>query len=289
MRPRTLHMCNPLRAKQAVCIACMLTMALCANAAAQYSGGTGDPNTPFQLSTVTDWQALMTTPTDWSVHFTLTADLDLTDIPLTPIGNDPNNFTGAFNGNNHTISNADINTPGENHVGLFGYLADGQISNLGVENVLVNGASSVGGLLGYNTRGTITNCHASGSVSAYYRMAGGLVGRNVEGAITNCYATGSVIADDWVGGLVGYNSGSVSDCRADGTVTGDSGVVGGLIGGNTKISTTTNCYATGPVSGREDVGGLVGANGGGVTNCYAAGSVTANDRNAGGLVGRPGA
>jgi hypothetical protein len=47
--------------------------------------------------------------------------------------------------------------------------------------------------------------------------------------VSDCYATGSVTGDSRVGGLVGYNYGTVSVCYATGSVTGYYRV-GGLVG-----------------------------------------------------------
>ncbi len=46
-------------------------------AQAQYSGGTGDPNDPYQIATAEDLIALGETPEDYDKHFILTADIDL--------------------------------------------------------------------------------------------------------------------------------------------------------------------------------------------------------------------
>lgn len=47
--------------------------------AGTYSGGTGDPNDPYQIATVQDLIALGETPEDYDKHFILTADIDLSD------------------------------------------------------------------------------------------------------------------------------------------------------------------------------------------------------------------
>jgi len=69
----------------------------------------------------------------------------------------------------------------------------------------------------------------------------------------------SIIGDGAVGGLVGFNRGTVSDSYATGNVTGNS-PVGGLVGDNrgTVSNFVSNSYATGKVTGIENVGGLVG-------------------------------
>jgi filamentous hemagglutinin family protein len=115
---------------------------------------------------------------------------------------------------------------------------------------------------------------------------GGLVGVN-SGTITNSYATGNV-SGDAVGGLVGLNAGSINNSYSTSSVTGSSvtgskyGIGGGLVGVN--FGAVTNSYSTGNVSG-DAVGGLVGVNIGGdhygigsnnntISNSYATGSVT---------------
>ena len=113
-------------------------------------------------------------------------------------------------------------------------------------------------------------------------FVGGLVGYN-DGTVSKCYATGNVNGDDFVGGLVGRNYGTVSNCHATGSVTGDY-TVGGLVGYNLLDGTVSNCYATGDVTGTGNVGGLVGYNYGTVSNSYAAGAVSGTS-NVGGLVG----
>jgi len=86
---------------------------------------------------------------------------------------------------------------------------------------------------------------------------------------------GSVSGSEYVGGLVGYNGGTVTNSYATGSVSG-SEYVGGLVGGNDD-GTVTNSYATGSVNGASGstfVGGLVGLNEGSVSNSYATGSVS---------------
>ena len=63
-------------------------------------------------------------------------------------------------------------------------------------------------------------------------------------------------------------------------------VVGGLAGLKEDPSDIINSYASGAVSGRIDVGGLVGANSGSIINSYANVVVTATGDDSGGLVGK---
>ena len=47
------------------------------HAYAQYGGGTGEPNNPYQIATAEDLMALGDSPEDYDKHFILTADIDL--------------------------------------------------------------------------------------------------------------------------------------------------------------------------------------------------------------------
>ena len=155
-------------------------------AQAQYSGGTGEPNDPYQIATAEDLIALGESPGDYDKHFILTADIDLD--PNLPgrkvfdgavIASDTNDadfrefdgisFTGAFDGNNHTISHLTIE--GDSYLGLFGQLGHGaEISNLGLEAVDVNGSGGlIGGLVGYN-HGNITTSYSTGTVSPTFAV-----------------------------------------------------------------------------------------------------------------------
>jgi len=125
--------------------------------------------------------------------------------------------------------------------------------------------------------------------------SGSLVGYNELGTVDNCYATGSVTGDVeamGMGGLVGINErGTVVNCYATSSVAGgwQFGVsIGGLVGLN-EDGILSDCHATGSVTGDSSVGGLVGHNhaDGTVSNCYAAGSVI-SDGEADGIGGLAG-
>ena len=49
---------------------------------AQYSGGTGEPNAPYQIATAADLILLGETPDDYDKHFILTADINLVTLRL---------------------------------------------------------------------------------------------------------------------------------------------------------------------------------------------------------------
>jgi hypothetical protein len=124
------------------------------------------------------------------------------------------------------------------------------------------------------------------------RYVGGLAGYN-EGTISNCYSTATVAGKDssgYIGGLSGGNSGSINRCYSTGTITSGiiSGGIGGLVGEN--VGNISNCYSSGTVAsgdGSGYVGGLAGNNSGSIGNCYSTSTIIneVNLWNLGGLIG----
>jgi hypothetical protein len=260
----------------------------------KYSGGTGEPNDPYQIATAEDLMLLGESPEDYDKHFMLIADIDLDpNLPgrkvfdraiIAPDTNDMESgfqgtsFAGSLDGNDYAITNLTIS--GRGYLGLFGHVGLGaMISNLGLEAVDVNGTSDdIGGLAAYN-EGHLTKNYCTGTVNGDDEV-GGLLGNNL-GYVTECYSTGSVSGDESVGGLVGYNSGSITTSYSTGTVNGHEDV-GGLVSHNSGDIATS--YSTGTVNGDEYVGGLVGDNSGSITTSYSTGTVIGNEY-VGGLLG----
>jgi len=288
-----------LRRFQGYVTAIVLLLTIVSATQAKYSGGTGEPNDPYQITTAADLIALGETPEDYDKHFILTADIDLDpnlpgrkvfDRAVIAPDTNPNDkwgdfqgtpFTGIFDGNSHTISHIAIR--GSDYLGLFGLSSGALVKELGVVNLSITGLGRhIGGLAGQNS-GEVTNCYSNGTVTGY-RDVGGLVGINA-GSISSSYSSGSVSGTDHVGGLVGDNrSGTVTQCFSTGTVSGVYGYIGGLVGDNYGGYITMS-FSNGSVSGRNYVGGLVGWNSGGeATNCYSTGTVS-GDSSVGGLVG----
>ncbi|PTN33032.1 InlB B-repeat-containing protein [Desulfonatronum sp. SC1] len=288
------------------------------------SAGDGTPENPYQIATLGNlyWIAAddyhVPTPNRdarWSAHYVQTADIDAsptrTDVTLLwrekwidnfkdgwrPIAN----FTGVYDGGGHTISELFINRANfwyhkyrsddiENTFytpqGMFGTLwNNASIKNLGLIDVDIEAESDIGALAGRivtdstdRTEGMITNCYATGKIWAnprydrsFSKSIGGLVG-NIE----NLYQYPP---------LVSVNRLMISDSHADVTVSApDSLFVGGLIG-SSYMAFVKNSYATGDVTGFQNVGGLLGhADYSVFLRTHATGSVTGKSR-VGGLVG----
>jgi hypothetical protein len=253
-----------------------------------FSGGTGDSDDPYLVSTSDELSNIGHKPELMAAHFKLINDIDLAGINFSMIGSQWYPFCGAFDGNGYTISNFTYASSNESLIGLFRYVAGGQIRDLGLidPNINVDEGDFHGGLVAYLDSGSISNCYVQATSISGHHCIGGLVGMST-GVITNCYTTGSVAGfGDYVGGLVGENNLTVRDCFAKCSVDGAQDDVGGLVGRNSGMITTS--YSQSSVKGRNAVGGLVGRHiSGETTNCYAQGDVT-GEWYIGGLVGSNG-
>jgi WD40 repeat protein len=215
-----------------------------------FSGGTGEPNDPYLISTADELNSLGHNPRLMTAHFKLVNDIDLAGVDLFIIGNELFPFTGVFDGNGKNVYNFTHTSTDTSYVGLFSYVEgeNAEIRSLGLINPNIDAGTGdvlyIGSLAGCLEAGTITNCYvAGGSVSGSFSV-GGLVGSSSRaGVIANCYSTSSVSGNLSVGGLVGS---SISE------QVGSLSWPGGII---------ANCYSTGSVSGNLSVGGLVGSAG----------------------------
>jgi hypothetical protein len=280
----------------------------------KYGGGTGKANNPYLIYTAEQMNEIGTNRSDWDAHFKLMADINLAEYTGTQyniIGNGTQSFTGYFDGNNHTISNFSYNETGTNYIGLFGRTGNtpadvGQIRNLTLDIVDVNGGTGrfVGSLVGH-ARGSVINCRVNGGLVQGQEDVGGLIGSfaycvvancsaacDVEGgedvggltgtggdqsAMIQCFATGQINGDDYVGGLMGRNSGEIIRCSATGDVIGTAGGynAGGLAGMSGPGSVIQDSFSRGDVEGEFFVGGFLGMNWqADVTHCYSVGFVS---------------
>ena len=144
------------------------------------------------------------------------------------------------------------------------------------------------GLFGYTGAfAAIHNLSVSGSVTGVSGV-GGIVGWNL-GTIENCTNACVVQATQAAcGGITGYNEGTIAGCLNTGDITGNSSHVGGIVGQNPGVS-VTNCRNDGSVTGNasteSNAGGIAGSTTQGIiANCYNTGRIYARNQ-AGGVVG----
>jgi hypothetical protein len=265
----------------------LVSLAICfyvLPAQAKYEGGTGTAGDPYLIFTAKQMNEIGANPGDWNKHFMLIADVNMSDIAGTDY-NIIETFTGIFDGNNCTISNFSLTSTREENTGLFGTVS-GEIKNLGLlnPNIFAQGRN-VGSLTGYLNERSITNCYAKGAVVSGVNYVGGLIGLNT-GNVSKCGSTGSVWGEAYVGGLVGQvGDGKVTMCYSRASVSGNRNV-GGLVGKTSnEASEVTHCYAIGSVEGNTYVGGLVGqVERGNAYKSYSTGSVSGSQY-VGGFVG----
>ena len=173
--------------------------------------------------------------------------------------------------------NNDVTTPiSSDDIGGIAGINNGTINQAYNEGVL-NGANNVGGIVGSNIgMGSLTDVSNAADISAEIenkdtRYTGGLVGIN-SGSVTNGRNNGYIVGNSYVGGLVGQNAKDstlenlVNDSSA--TIVGNS-YVGGIAGGNLGTITAENqddLINRGEIYGNKYVGGVAGSNAGTITN-----------------------
>jgi len=218
----------------------------------------------YQIATLDDLRWIAEDDSRWSNDYEQTADIDANVTSgwdngkgWTPIGNSTTNFTGTYDGQDHTINNLYINRSSENFMGLFGYILGDDdnefISNLGLITVDITGQNIVGGIAGMKmgpmSNPSLINCYVTGQVSGEQNI-GALVGENQYTIITECYSNVTIHATSKAGGLAGYIfQTTINNCYSLGDVTRSSGTetdFGGFCG-HASDSDIENCYATGNV------------------------------------------
>lgn len=217
-----------------------------------------------------------------SANAVLTADIDLSGIDnWTPIGNETNQYTGTFDGRNHTIKDMSITKQGNNS-GLFGYIANATIKNITISGKITIIAESYtegyGSIAGRMDNSTIINCHSSVNITITKDSTivatenncighiGGIVGKMHEAnsAISDCSYSGTIELNDRpvkvAAGIAGYAINSavpITNCSFTGTIHSTySGatIIGGIFGYTRRQVDVqvTNCLSVGTISKSED-------------------------------------
>jgi hypothetical protein len=199
--------------------------------------------------------------------YTLGADLVLEN--RAPIGTYAGPFTGAFNGNNKTVT-----VSGEG--GIFGFTKGARIRNVKVAGTITKtGGAKVavyaGGIAGFARNTEITSCVSSVNITlnadGHNSSAGGIAGYLNEGClIADCSASGSITLESamerglmvYAGGIAGYQGLAGSFAGGDGgcviercsftgnvTIEGAYPYGGGIAGYNYAGSIIRQSYAAG--------------------------------------------
>jgi hypothetical protein len=211
----------------------------------------------------------------FGVTYKLMNDIDLSgfnDGEWVPIGDGTVPFSGTFDGQGYEIQNLKVTGNLYRYTGLFGYVYEGTIKNVGITDTNINSRhnesfvkSYAGGIIGVAYDALIENCYNTGSIifSSFGPDAGGIAGMSVSSIFLNCYNTGDVQASSYypahAGGIVGNSLSTVENCYNLGNITamsvsGDS-YAGGIIGSFALATASSpyslrveNCYNAGQTS-----------------------------------------
>ena len=231
------------------------------------------------LAAFVDAASGMGCPASGCKGYELTTDVNLSAYPnWVPIGT----YTATLEGNGHTVANLTIDSS-VGSLGLFATLGStAEVRNLELTGVDITvrpaeaDVNSVGVLAALN-QGLVEAVHTTGTVTC----------ERPNISTFRCQQVGGVIGEN-----TGTSSGPARIQRSSSAVhisgpNNDAGGLVGLNGGSTTLRGIVQAsYATGDVSGRENVGGLVGFNypGGEIEASYSVGGVSAVTA-PGGLVG----
>ena len=225
---------------------------------------------------------------DSHAYYTSLSAMSTGDRVQRPIADGSSNyerFTATYNGHYHIITGFSISTRGDSYcAGLFGAV-DGGI----LKNVVISAEYQTDKY----TLKTENNPQKNGQ-RGYYGLLCGYLGRDSE--INNCAAASYQIAaysygssEIYVGGLVGYNLGYISNSSA--TIPSiqvhsnesSSAHAGGFVGYNSGSGEITSCYslsyinaATFSSSGEYLLGGFAGSNSGSIEKSYCAMAYTSS-------------
>lgn len=128
-----------------------------------------------------------------------------------------------------------------------------------IRNVTVNNSGSRNqGFFGVITGGAVKDVVLEDlSVTGGDNFVGGIAGHST-GSVSGCYVKGSVRGMNFnVGGIVGKSSGKIEGCCFDGSVQGTK-YVGGITGWADGVSSVKACRVKGAVNGTDTVGGIAG-------------------------------
>ena len=203
-------------------------------------------------------------------------------------------FSGAFDGNHHTISNIYISK--QDNAGFILSLNNANFKNITIKGNIYS-KNNAAGIISDEGNSHIEN--VKNYVEIYGGSAAGIIANDVKGSIKNCSNFANIESTSTVGGICGYiNGGEMVNCTNQGTIKSSASVnlgVGGLCGNNYGNSTIKNCINQGAViyDGNKSnwyyggAGGIIGINNLGtltIQNCVNTGKIQSTSY-AGGICG----
>lgn len=179
--------------------------------------------------------------------------------------------------------------------GIVGYAYNGTTINNCYNYANVTGSSlhtaGISGIVVQNSY--IINSHNYGNIVGKNINTGGIAGAIQKNSLVeNCSNSGYILGTESLGGILGtndYNS-NVDKCFNSGKIEANvanqynNSNVGGIIGIN--IASVSNCYNIGEIVGKaNNSGGIIGLNRGNLKNSYNTGNVSSTQTIIGAVVG----
>ena len=283
--------------------------ALPASAAIDGISGEGTSESPFLISSASDWNTLVTDSATISLGTYLKLTADITFDSTTP-AKAFTNLYGELDGGGYTI---DVDTVelASGYGSLFCRIGQyAKVYDLTVKGTVTAFGSTTGsGGIAYEVWGTLENVKSyidfNVDASAKISYVGGITNRtstssSITAQLINCVYYGTMTSNyiAYFGGITGYGTGNAvyTNCGNEGTITSTyastsigAGIVGYLSSGTT---TFTGCYNKGNIT-FYNAAGIVGTIQGQtstnkadvtITGCYNEGTVTSEKSNAGGII-----
>lgn len=229
--------------------------------AAEFAGGDGTEENPYQISTAEELYRLAYVLNSSDLesgdvsfdeqYYVLTNDITVNDVSdfdtwadqAPEYGWEPiSYFQGHFDGGGYAITGlycAVPETEDLTEAGLFGRIDGGTVENLTIEEAMVINpqAGCCAGIVASVVQGAqIRNCRVSGVVISSGLGQGGVVGSATWSFVENCSFAGSVVSEDGgvSGGVLGNASGCVvTGCKNTGSIEVQGGfgdTAGGVVG-----------------------------------------------------------
>jgi predicted outer membrane repeat protein len=262
--------------------------------AGAFTAGNGTQGEPYEIYTEAQLNHIRMHTTEGAFYI-LKKNIAITeDYAVTvPADMDEPNWS---EGNFEPIGNEQ--TPFEGTLDGNGYT----ISGLNIAGTEDHGedkrAAGYSGLFGYLAKGSsVEDLTIDASDIDGNQYVGGVAGYN-EGSVTDCKlgSKGVINGHTDTGGLVGYSSAPLSSLRNLGKVTGENINTGGIVGSISAPGTALlYCQNEGSVTGKEKTGGIVGSFTSSldseslIKECYNKGAVEGGAYQAGGIAGYAGA
>ena len=245
----------------------------------KFSGkGSGTEIDPYRI---TNARQMNEVRYNLSAYYVLEEDIDLSKFSdWIPIGSDADPFVGQLDGRGHVIRNVNININGvfndrniyQKSIGLFSYIKDSIICNIGVENASYNISYNsyrysakefiqVGGITGLMVSSVIEQSYFRGAIknecdNMIFARAGGISAITTNSSqIRNCYSDTDIIVEGntnntMAAGITAWlDNSSVDKCYVLGNITGYSTYSYGYTGGinasciNASTSLVSNCVS----------------------------------------------